>query len=69
MEWRSVFYEQLWMEERKLREEKIVLAKKATTSLMSSSAVLSPDGPLSMGERVREDAEHGGEDEREFGRR
>ena len=50
MEWRSVFYEQLWMEERKLREEKIVLAKKATTSLMSSSAVLSPDGPLSMGD-------------------
>ena len=48
MEWRSAFYEQLWMEERKLREEKIVLAKKATTSLMSSSAVLSPDGPLSM---------------------
>ena len=38
------------MEERKLREEKIVLAKKATTSLMSSSAVLSPDGPLSMGD-------------------
>tara|TARA_A100001037_G_scaffold247825_1_gene229896 strand:+ start:89 stop:1324 length:1236 start_codon:yes stop_codon:yes gene_type:complete len=50
MEWRSAFYEQLWMEERKLREEKIVLAKKATTSLMSSSAVLSPDGPLSMGD-------------------
>ena len=48
MEWQSAFYEQLWMEERKLREEKIVLAKKATTSLMSSSAVLSPDGPLSM---------------------
>ena len=49
MEWRSVFYEQLWMEERKLREEKVLLAKKAT-SLMSSSAVLSPDGPLSMGD-------------------